>query len=161
MLMQAYFSYIFSYFYHKKMMRFIPLILFVSCSLPSEKFLSFGDEINASGVSGVDVLLSEVSEKEATFKIRGTVEEVCTKKGCWMTLKNNQGANIRITFKDYGFFVPMDIAGKEVIVEGVAQKELLDEEVARHYAEDGGQEYDEAMRSSVTFVAHGVLLADG
>ncbi|MEO1256769.1 MAG: DUF4920 domain-containing protein, partial [Bacteroidota bacterium] len=69
--------------------------------------------------------------------------------------------SIRVTFKDYGFFVPKDISGSEVIIEGVASTELLSEDVARHYAEDGGVEYNESMRNAITFVAHGVLVKEG
>jgi len=105
--------------------------------------------------------LSVVSENEENYKVQGTIEEVCQMKGCWMTLKNDKGENVRVTFKDYGFFVPKDISGREVIVEGVAKRDKLDEEVARHYAEDGGKEYDESMTNTVSFVAHGVLIKEG
>ena len=81
-------------------------------------------------------------------------------KGCWMTLKNEANANIRVTFKDYGFFIPKNASGSEVIIEGIASEEVLDEDVARHYAEDGGQEYDESVRNSITFVAKGVLIKE-
>ena len=77
-----------------------------------------------------------------------------------MTIMNESDINIRVTFKDYGFFVPKDVSGSEVIIEGIAKEEILDEDVARHYAEDGGQEYDESMRNSITFVAKGVLIKE-
>ncbi|WP_436517045.1 DUF4920 domain-containing protein [Ekhidna sp. To15] len=140
---------------------FILILIAFACSAPAEKFGGHGEEITSTDAISVNEFLSQVGEDEKTFKVRGTIEEVCQMKGCWMTLKNDQGANVRVTFKDYGFFVPKDIGGSEIIIEGIANKEVLDEDVARHYAEDGGKEYDESMRNSITFVAHGVLVKEG
>lgn len=142
-------------------MRYIVLFLFAfACGNPSEKFAFHGEEISSDNAISVDEFLSQVDNESSTFKVRGVIEEVCQMKGCWMTLKNEAGANIRVTFKDYGFFVPKDVSGSEVIIEGMANEEVLDEDVARHYAEDGGKEYDESMRNSITFVAKGVLIKE-
>ncbi len=140
---------------------FVLLITTIACNAPSEKFAEHGQKISSSDAISTSDLLDKVTDQEAEFKVRGTIEEVCQMKGCWMTLRNDQGANIRVTFKDYGFFVPKDISGSEVIIEGVANKEVLSEDMARHYAEDGGVEYEESMRQAVTFVAHGVLVKEG
>lgn len=135
-------------------------VLLLSCNPSKENYQSFGDEITADQYVDVSALLTSVDENESPFKVKGTVEEVCQMKGCWMTLRNEEGVSIRITFKDYGFFVPKDISGREIILEGVAFKEELEEDVAKHYAEDGGLEYDESMRNQISFVAHGVLVAE-
>lgn len=139
---------------------FIGFAIFLGCNAPNESFQSFGAEISKSGSIDINQLISEVDENENTFKVKGVVEEVCQMKGCWMTLKNEEGVSIRITFKDYGFFVPKDISGREIILEGVAFKEVLEEDVAKHYADDGGLEYDESMRNQISFVADGVLVAE-
>ena len=135
------------------------IVLLFGCGTNGQEYLSFGGEITDEGAIDTNEFLASVSEAEADFKVKGTVEEVCQMKGCWMTLRNEKGENVRITFKDYGFFVPKDISGSEVILEGVASKEVLEEDVARHYAEDGNKEYDESMRNTVSFVAEGVLVA--
>ncbi len=143
-------------------MRYLVLALIAfACSAPAEKFGGHGEEITYESAISMNEFLTQVNDKEKKFKVRGIIEEVCQMKGCWMTLRNDQGANVRVTFKDYGFFVPKDISGSEVIIEGVAIKEILDEDVARHYAEDGGKEYDESMRNTISFVAHGVLVKEG
>ena len=143
-------------------MRYLTILLLViACSVPSERFSKHGSDITAENAVDINVFLYQVNEEDQEFKVRGTIEEVCQMKACWMTLKNDTGVNIRVTFKDYGFFVPKDISGSEVIIEGVAKKEVLKEDRARHYAEDGGKEYDESMRNSITFVANGVLITEG
>lgn len=136
----------------------IPLLFVIACAGPKDQYTKHGAEITAEGAIQTEEFLTLVSEEETSYKVSGVIEEVCQMKGCWMTLRNEAGENIRVTFKDYGFFVPKDISGSEVIIEGVASKEVLSEDVAKHYAEDGGKEYDESMRNTISFVADGVLV---
>ena len=71
---------------------------------------------------------------------------------------------MRVTFKDYGFFVPKDIDDKrEVIVQGVAKYETTDVETLRHYAEDEGLSQEEINKitepkTELVFIADGVLI---
>ena len=80
-----------------------------------------------------------------------------------MKLALPNGLETRVRFKDYGFFVPKDIAGRYVIIEGEAFLQELSVEEQQHYAEEGeGGEDPEAITepvSSYGFLAHGVLLA--
>lgn len=72
-----------------------------------------------------------------TLAVRAPAAEVCQHKGCWMVL--TEGArSIRVTFRDYAFFVPKDIAGKTVVVEGVLSRKLLSAEEAKHYDDESG-----------------------
>ncbi|MFP5079146.1 DUF4920 domain-containing protein [Pedobacter sp. JCM 36344] len=103
------------------------------------------------------------NKKTADLQITGEVVEVCKKKGCWMSLKMPQGETIRITFKDYGFFMPMDIVGKKVALDGIAKKQIISAETLRHYAEDAHQSTEEIARitnpkKELTFEAKGVVI---
>ena len=70
-------------------------------------------------------------------RVEARVAEVCQKKGCFFIAQDG-GSVVRISFKDYGFFVPTDIAGKRVTFVGeVVARELTPDEAA-HYAEDLG-----------------------
>ena len=77
-----------------------------------------------------------------TVKVSGKVQSVCKKKGCWLVLQTDEAIarDVRITFKDYGFFAPKDCAGKEAIVEGVFSRTLVKEATRKHLAEDGGKD---------------------
>jgi len=130
----------------------------IACSSRSN-YDGFGEPISAEQSMEIEQFLTKVSSESKSFKVRGVIQEVCQMKGCWMTLQNENGVNIRVTFKDYGFFVPKDISGKEVIIEGEASREILEEDLAKHYADDSGKTYDESMRNSISFVAHGVLVS--
>jgi hypothetical protein len=73
------------------------------------------------------------------------------------------GEEMRVTFKDYGFFVPLDAAGKTVIMEGKAYYDTTSVDMLRHYAEDAGESPEEIEKITepkleLAFEATGVLL---
>src|SRR5258705_12398736 len=72
-----------------------------------------------------------------TIAVEGKVADVCQMKGCWMVLTDGT-RTVRTTFKDYGFFVPKDLAGRTFGAEGVLAREADDEETRRHYAGESG-----------------------
>jgi hypothetical protein len=98
-----------------------------------------------------------------TVTVEGEVSGVCLVKGCWMTMQSAD-REMRVHFKDYGFFVPMDCAGRTARIEGVFNIETIPVEEARHYLEDAGKPEEAAKITEpvdgFTFVATGVLLRD-
>ena len=86
------------------------------------------------------VLKAPDSFEGKTVKIRGKVARCCVKKGCWMELTaEGVDRGMRIRFKDYGFFVPLDSAGAQALVEGQVNTRKLDEPTAKHLAEEGAE----------------------
>jgi hypothetical protein len=93
------------------------------------------------------VTLAKLLEDPAAHKgqvrtVEGTVRQACTRKGCWMELATSEGAKgpgMRVTFKDYAFFVPTDSAGLQARVEGVVGVEELPEAQAKHYESEGAK----------------------
>ena len=71
-------------------------------------------------------------------RFEAEVAEVCQSKGCWMRVNLPNEETVMVRFKDYGFFVPKDISGQKVVVEGKAFISEVTEEERRHLAEDGG-----------------------
>lgn len=112
--------------------------------------LVFGDDftLDSGQTFDVDHLLDEVvnrehAEKTDSVQLSGEVVRVCQSKGCWLTLVASDGTEMRIKFKDYGFFVPKDLAGTQVALEGVAWKEVTSVATLRHYAKDDGADEQE------------------
>lgn len=104
----------------------------------------FGAPVSAEGAVEMDELLRRIAGQDSVeIKVTGTVSEVCQAKGCWMSIASPDGEDMRVTFKDYGFFVPKDLAGKKVVIEGVAKIEETPVDVLRHYAEDAGKSPEE------------------
>lgn len=104
----------------------------------------------------------KTTEKLET-KVIATIVSVCQVKGCWMQVDLGNGELMRVTFKDYGFFVPMDATGKKVVMEGVASQKTTSVEMLRHYAEDAGKSKEEIEaitepEHKLAFEAVGVIL---
>ncbi len=98
-------------------------------------------------------------------KMMAKVEEVCQAKGCWMKVDLGNGDQAMVKFKDYGFFMPKDIAGREVIMNGKAFVNEVSVEEQRHYAEDAGESAEEIAKitepkKTYSFLADGVLLKE-
>lgn len=70
-----------------------------------------------------------------TLAVRARVAEVCRMKGCWMVLTDG-ARSARVTFKNYGFFVPKDLAGRTVVAEGTLSRKLLTADEADHLAKE-------------------------
>ncbi|MFD2574428.1 DUF4920 domain-containing protein [Spirosoma soli] len=141
------------------------LIVGVSLGTYAQTELSYhGKKINEKGAIPAAQLPAKMGNKEKMpAKVEGTVEDVCKMKGCWMKVKTADGQTMRVTFKDYGFFVPKDIVGKTVVVEGTAETTTTPVDELRHYAEDAGKSKEEIAKitepeKALTFVADGVIV---
>ena len=87
-------------------------------------YSSFGDSLSTLDyLSSNDALLNYKALKlgdTINLKFNANIKDVCTKKGCWMTLDMGSGNDIMVRFKDYSFFMPLDAEGA-VIVSGKAK----------------------------------------
>ncbi len=128
---------------------------------------TFGAEFDAATFMPANNLLASYDEASLTDTVsttlRGTVSEVCQAKGCWMTIATGTDEEMMVKFKDYGFFMPKDISGREVVMHGKAFLQLTPVEELQHYAEDAGKTAEEiAMitepKRELHFLAEGVQL---
>lgn len=125
--------------------------------------IHFGEKISEEGAISFSEFHKNMADKsEMETKIKGEVTGVCQKKGCWMTM-NEDGKELFIKFKDYAFFVPKDISGREAIIEGVAYREVVSVDELRHMAEDAGKSEEEIAKitepkEELRFMADGVIL---
>jgi hypothetical protein len=72
---------------------------------------------------------------------------------------------MKVFFKDYEFFIPLDSKGKTATIEGYGSREFVDVEMLKHYAEDDGKSQEEidAITEPETiymFDAIGVIIED-
>jgi hypothetical protein len=88
--------------------------------------------------AGPEIALGVIKGGESNVVTRGTIVEVCPKKGCWMTVEAG-GQELFARFQDYAFFVPMNAASHEVVMHGTAQAQVTTVEELRHYAQDSGK----------------------
>lgn len=152
------------------------IMLAISCSSPDGEKTKpmpqdtvagvYGAEVNESNITNIADMVSLV-EETGTFegKIIGEIKEVCSSKGCWLTLDLPNGKSMRVTFKNYEFFVPKNSQGFPIVLEGVATLSETSVKTQRHYAEDAGKSEDEITKiieplREITFEAVGVKIKD-
>lgn len=166
----------------KLVIKFCAIALFVFTACKEEKkenkaienptqeiaYATFGEKISEKDALTKDQMLAKFENMNVgdtvNVKFSSEIKEVCSKKGCWMKLPLNNKAETMVRFKDYGFFMPLDSNGKEVIVEGKAFVKITPVEELQHYAEDAGKSKEEiakitAPKKEFAFEANGVLLA--
>ena len=124
----------------------------------------FGEKITQDAAVAANQLVAQMQGKDSLkIKLTGKIEEVCQKKGCWMNMNIGNNQSMKISFKDYAFFIPKDAAGKTAFIEGVAFKDTTSIAELQHYAEDGGKTKEEiakitAPEINISFEANGVIL---
>lgn len=141
--------------------------LAMSAQAPEGKALpgdTYGEKITEKGavsIARVPVMLQ--SKDTVKVKIKAKVVSSCANKGCWMNLQIDEHTTAFVKMKDYGFFVPTAIAGKTVVLEGIAYNDVTSVEELKHYAEDAkkSQAEIEAIKEpkkEVRFLANGILV---
>ena len=129
----------------------------------AETGIIYGNGTTPSGAIPVADLEKHISNNRFDGKITGKVVEVCQEKGCWMKVQRLNGEQLMVKFKDYGFFMPKNIVGKEVVLEGEAIVKEVSVKQQKHYAEDAGKSKEEIAlikkpKKELQFVANGVLV---
>lgn len=151
------------------------LLMMVSCkkeqaTVQVEKeisYESFGEKIVADNALNAAEMLEKYQNLKPgdtiDVKFKSTINEVCKKKGCWMSMQLAEEQETFVKFKDYAFFVPMNADKSEAIISGKAFMDSISVNQLRHYAKDGGK--TEAEIAQITnpkvkfgFQANGVLI---
>ena len=121
------------------------------------------DATDAMPVADLQAAVNETGSLDV--KISGPIEAACQAKGCWMNITSEQAnaEEMMVKFKDYGFFVPKDIAGRQVIMQGKAYREVTPVDELQHLAEDAGKSAEEIAaitepKVELKFMADGVKL---
>ena len=75
--------------------------------------------------------------------IEGKVLEVCPNKGCWVKVELDDKTVATVKMKGYAFFVPVNLEGKRVKIEGNAEIATTSVKELRHFAEDAKKSQEE------------------
>lgn len=134
-----------------------------------EQYASFGAKISKDGAISKEKMAAKYAKLKKgdtiNVKFSSKIVDVCSKKGCWMNLQLDKGKSAFVKFKDYAFFMPLNSAGSEVIVNGKAFVEVESVAELRHYAQDAGKSKAEIEKitkpqTSYSFLADGVLIKE-
>ena len=143
-------------------MRYLALFAVLAVPASAEK-AAFGDPVTLTEPTALaDIIAKPEAFKDKEVLVQAVVTKACQAKGCWMMLKDGKH-EVRVTFKDYGFFVPKDLKERLVRVQGVAALKTMSVKDARHYLKDEGASKEEIKKvtkpvETVSFVASGVAL---
>lgn len=124
----------------------------------------YGTEFKIENAVAAVELPALAKEGKATdVVVTGKINEACKKKGCWMTIDLGNNEEMRVTFKDYSFFVPKDCDGKTATFKGAASFDTTAVEMLQHYAEDEGKSKEEIAKITepevaLVFEATGVVI---
>ena len=106
----------------------------------TDSYEVFGSSPSDSGTKvSVDELLANSDQYQGREVLVETrIAKVCQKKGCFFIAQSGADS-VRITFEDYGFFIPTDSGGKQVTLAGTFSRKPVTAEQAEHLAEDLGE----------------------
>ena len=138
-------------------------ILYAQDPAPAAKGVTYGAGTTATGAISANELNAKMSDNKYNGKIQGKVVEVCQEKGCWMKIEQANGERLMVKFKDYKYFMPKNITGQEVVLEGEAVVKEVSVKQQQHYAKDAGKSEEEIKKikepkKEVQFIAKGVLV---
>lgn len=130
----------------------------------------YGADVSSSSVSNAVSVEKLENKLKADSKIenvavKGEVTGVCPKRGCWISLKTEDGASFFVKMKDYAFFVPTALKGKNVVLEGAAEKKVTSVEELKHYAKDAKKSKAEieaikTPKEEIRFLASGIKVVN-
>jgi hypothetical protein len=127
-------------------------------SLQPGKVLVRGDPLPTDRAPTALARVLESPKDGQTVFVQGVVRRACERRGCWMELAPPAGgAGVRVTFKDEGFFVPLDSAGATARVVGRLAVSTLTAKDAEHLRSEGATVVPGSQRE-VRLVATGVEL---
>lgn len=116
---------------------------------------------DAISVAKLSKKLKKSNTKAENVALKGKVTDVCDKKGCWLTLETEDQSKVFVKMKDYGFFVPTALKGKNVVLEGTAERKVISVDEQKHYAEDAKKSAAEIAaitkpQEEIRFFANGI-----
>jgi len=125
---------------------------------------TYGAKITEAGAIDIAKLPSMIKGTDTiAVKIKAKVESSCSKKGCWMNLIIDGKQTAFVKMKDYEFFVPIEIEGKTIVLDGIAYTKVTSVSELKHYAEDAKKPQAEIdaikePKTEIRLLANGILV---
>jgi len=147
------------------MKKLLPLFLLLATTAFADDVITRGAAVSkdTKAVPLATVLEHPESYTKETVVVEGVIAASCTRQGCWMQLApsaEDAAQSVRVTFKDYGFFIPLQAKGMKARAEGVAVVKTLTKADADHLEEEGAKltRKEDGTALEVSFIANGVEL---
>lgn len=131
---------------------------------PAVKGQVYGEDIAERKVVSASELEKNLKgEVPVRMQLKGTITAVCQARGCWATVDVGEGKEVFVKMKDYGFFLPTDASGKEVLLSGDAFVETHTVEALREKAKKQNKSQEEINaitedEHQLRFTAYGITV---
>jgi len=117
-------------------------VLLVSINLLAQKHVPlphgmvFGDKPDTTDMLAASKIEAHMDKAvRVSTTLRGKVLKVTQQKGGWFELDAGNGRVIAAHFKDYRVTIPTDLQGRVVIIQGIAEKQFIADDL-QHFAGD-------------------------
>jgi hypothetical protein len=127
---------------------------------------NFGEQITAEGALPATEVAGLFTQGDSTTaKISGHIVGSCKHSGCWMEVDMGNQSSVHVTFKDEAFTIPLDAAGKNAVMKGMAYRQSIPVETLQDYAREDGKSEEEIAAITLPaweyeFVATGVIISE-
>jgi hypothetical protein len=135
--------------------------LFISGSLAAQKMphgVVYGKKPDRTGLIMATNLETYMGNRpRISTTLYGRVTQVTKAKGGWFDVDAGHGQIITAHFKNYGVTIPMALKNHRVIMEGVAQKQIISDD-HQHYAGGGDSHAPKRTKKLLTFEVRGLMV---
>ncbi len=132
-------------------------------AMPGDKY---GEIITTDGAIDIAAIPAKL-EKGASVetKVKAKVLDVCKNAGCWLKVAVNDSTEAFVKMKDYGFFAPVAIKGKTIVMDATVSIKTTSVDELRHYAGDAKKSPEEIAaitqpKKEIRFVASGIEVVE-
>jgi len=111
-------------------------LVIVSCSSHEKnpEGETFGSGVTLASAVAVSDVFTQVDELNGkVIRVKGTIEDLCKHKGCWMQVKEGDQI-LTVRFKDEAFTLPASAIGRSVDFEGLLIAEKISNPLGTHAA---------------------------
>jgi hypothetical protein len=118
------------------LLSFVPFALSAQKHTPLPHGMTFGQKVNprqSMPATKVEAFMGKMIRISTT--LTGKVLKVDHTKGGWFQMDAGAGKIIKVHFKDYNVTIPTDLKGRSVMIQGVAEKQFIADDL-QHFAGD-------------------------
>jgi hypothetical protein len=108
------------------------------------------DGVESATLSAIHADASSFADR--VVRTEGTIERVCQRMGCWMELRAENVAPVRVPLAGHSYFLPRDVTGRPAVIEGRVAVRPLTDDVRRHLESEGAVATASALSIEATTV---------
>ena len=120
---------------------------------PSTGASTFGEPLSeGTAVPLATIAAAPEAYAGKTVKTEGEISAVCQRMGCWMEMRADGVAPVRVPMAGHSFFLPKDVSGRHATVEGEVAVRELSEDERSHLESEGALATAQTLEISATGV---------